>query len=303
MARANGLMIFIDSRVEESINFADQLLQSSPLDLPICVFSNFLEEEDISPEIPLVLQKHIGRFHYIPGSLKTKQGLHQLSKWIKLPYISSKRQQFMDLYKAYDEEFREKAKEFYSNADKFTTRQSAIQALPKKLRQKSLTIPVQRPMELQDLNILNVPSPQSQPEFIIQPLPEKTEVGVAQALVDIPIPKSDNDSFWADTDDVPTPTGVQQDDSGSDDEDEKFTPNPLVQTGVETKFKQSLKLEAARIDPLSIEQATVMNERVPRKPIISDFQSHETNDITYNLKPEHDTYDIISDGEIGRAHV
>lgn len=86
------------------------------------MFSNFLEKEDISPEIPLVLQQRIGRFHYIPDSLKTKQGLHQLSKWIKLPYISSKRQQFLDLYKAYDEEFREKAKDFFSNADKFTTR-------------------------------------------------------------------------------------------------------------------------------------------------------------------------------------
>lgn len=86
----------------------------------------------------------------------------------------------------------------YSNADKFTTKQNSVRSLPKKLR-INLSIPSQRPIELQDLSIPVVPSiqPNQSPlEKENNDTAEKAEIlDVPKALVDIPIPKLDNDSF------------------------------------------------------------------------------------------------------------
>ena len=52
LKRANGLVIMIDPRNQESIDLAVDIIGEAPEDVQICVFSNFHDDSNVSPVIP-----------------------------------------------------------------------------------------------------------------------------------------------------------------------------------------------------------------------------------------------------------
>ena len=131
LKRANGLVILMDSRDPESVDLAVELVSGAPEDLQICVFSNFIDEADsVSPVIPEKLQAEIGRFFFIPGSLKTNQGLIELAKWLELPMTAAKRKMYADLFRATDEDLRTLESEFTETARNYQTLESAKAHMP-----------------------------------------------------------------------------------------------------------------------------------------------------------------------------
>lgn len=90
LEKADAVVIMIDNRFEESIDLAEKLIIEAPDNLPLAVFSNYMDLENSSPLIPTKLMQYMGRFFFIPGSLKTNQGLIELSKWLTLPLLNAK---------------------------------------------------------------------------------------------------------------------------------------------------------------------------------------------------------------------
>jgi hypothetical protein len=130
LQNATGLIILLDSRDSESVQLADKLLGESPETLQIVVFSNFADEEGVLPLIPERLQRYIGTFYFIPGSLKTNLGLIELSKWIKLPLTAAKRRMYADKFRVADETLRDLSEKLNATAKLFQTETIARSHMP-----------------------------------------------------------------------------------------------------------------------------------------------------------------------------
>jgi GTPase SAR1 family protein len=91
LKRADSLVILVDHRFGDTVRLADDLIRASPVDLPIVVFSNFMDRPGSSPVIPELLHQLMGRFYYIPGSLKTRHGLAEVKHWLAVPLLASKK--------------------------------------------------------------------------------------------------------------------------------------------------------------------------------------------------------------------
>ena len=129
--RADGLVIVIDSRHDDTIQVADSIIEKAPIDLPILVFSNFQDEEDVNPLVPKMLTSRIGRFTFLPGSMKTGQGLIELSHWLKIPYVFSKKKQYQNLLKMTSEDLDELLRSSHETAVNFLDMETAKDHMPK----------------------------------------------------------------------------------------------------------------------------------------------------------------------------
>lgn len=206
LKRANGLIILIDSRDPESVDLAVELVSGAPEDLQVCIFSNFIDEaETVKPVIPDKLQQEIGRFFFIPGSLKTNQGLIELAKWLELPMTAAKRKMYADLFRATDEDLRTLESEFTATARNYQTLESALEHMPE-------FVPVKK-------QVPTAPAPAAPP--------------VKSEIMDEVV----EDDFWSDggeqVGEVATP---QQ-------RIEAMKPNPMVQTNPVLAKQQALVQE------------------------------------------------------------
>lgn len=249
LKRANGLVIIIDSRNQESIDLAVEIISEAPEDLQICVFSNFLDEADASPVIPEDLQDEIGRFYFIPGSLRTNQGLVELAKWLQLPMIHAKRKMYADLFRATDEELRSLEHDFTSTATNYTTLEEAKNHLPELIHIKK-PVPSPAPAQTQkkpentnsddgfwsDDGNTTKSAPKPQPLITAKQTPVRQQTQQTQ-LPKKPQSSSDDEGFWSDDGDddndirhVQTP---QQ-------REERMKPNPMVQNDPRLAAQQAL---------------------------------------------------------------
>ena len=130
--RTDGLVLLIDSRYSDTAEQANRIISEAPENLPICVFSNFMDNSESSPVIPDILQENLHRFYFIPGSLLTNQGLEELSKWIQIPLQHKKRQTFLDLYKSADVQLLDMLGIFNSQSVKFVDIELARKYAPVK---------------------------------------------------------------------------------------------------------------------------------------------------------------------------
>lgn len=130
LKRADGLVILIDPRHKDTITLANKIIGEASIDLPIMVFSNF-QDENVDPVIPELLQSKIGRFGFIPGSLKTGQGLKELHSWISVPYIYSNKKHLEALLKLTSEDLIEKLQQVNEKVVDFLTKETALISMPK----------------------------------------------------------------------------------------------------------------------------------------------------------------------------
>ena len=162
--RADGLVIVIDVRHDDTVQLAEKIIDGAPLDLPIIVFSNFQDLESVNPLIPERLMSKIGRFTFLPGSLKTNQGIIELSNWLKIPFMYMKKKQYASLLKLATEDLDFILMESREKAVNFLSMDTALKNMPK-IPEK----PVKPPQPVQE--------PEQQPE---QKSPVKEEAPAAK---------------------------------------------------------------------------------------------------------------------------
>ena len=263
--RADGLVIVIDSRHEDTIQIADTVIENAPIDLPILVFSNFQDEDDTNPLVPKTLQSRIGRFTFLPGSLKTGQGLIELSHWLKIPYVFSKKKQYQNLLKMASEDLDDLLRSSHETAVNFLDMETAEKHMPK-IPVKPTPPKPQPAAETErrgSADYDEMPSTENQSTLVVNPIDtskqketeKKQETGRKQihrhkarirdggkkgkndkAKVEAPkpesppkpttpIPENDEDFFKDDDSGDDNAMVLPEDDSDDDD----GTPNPLVQ--------------------------------------------------------------------------
>ena len=128
--RSDGIVILIDSRHKDTIDVAAKILKEAPKEIPIIVFSNFQDVDGVRAVLPDALKPYLGRFTYIPGSLKSNLGLIELSKWLMIPYMFSKKRQYLDLYNKMSQDLEAALAETYAYASNFVTLASAKEHMP-----------------------------------------------------------------------------------------------------------------------------------------------------------------------------
>lgn len=308
LKRADGLMIMIDQRFEDTITLAMDIITTAPHDLPILIFSGSMDVEDMTPVIPEQLHKFMGRFYFVPGSLKTGQGLVEISKWLELPLIVSKKRAQYNLYKRLEADLAEVNADFTQTAEHYVALESALEHMPK-------FIPA--PKE---------PEPVS--ELVAQPEPEAEHEDETEKSFERPYQRRQRSSLGAESsglwgarrrqqakvEPVAMPTepadigddagGFWSDDEGHDapppkpkvvlppsSDDEEVRPNPLVQGR-----RRAVDLQS------SIKQQSVVTEKKMVYVSQQDMSSFETEREAPNVV-ENDTADDYADmgdyGEIG----
>ncbi|OHS94305.1 hypothetical protein TRFO_39463 [Tritrichomonas foetus] len=234
----------IDSRIPESIDLAENLICEAPEECQVVVFSNFIGEPDVSPVIPEKLRQYIGKFSFIPGSLKTNLGLTDLAKWLELPLLAAKRKMYADLFRATDEDLHTIEDIFIDDAKNYLTIESARAKLPvynsNVINPSKVNSHGQNNAENNQSNIsISEPPPSLQrPSIFAEPIPKKPmpfcnntdqQPAPKKSITDLMNSQNDDD-FWGDEE---------------DEEEEKVivvvsdvsTTNPLVQN---VPKKQSL---------------------------------------------------------------
>jgi hypothetical protein len=166
--RADGLVILVDARFNDTLTLAADIITTAPAELPILLFSNFNDVEDAEPIIPESLQRFMGRFYFIPGSLKTGQGLTEVLKWLVVPLLSSKKKQYYNLYRAAESDLMALNLEFTTTAEFFVEVDSARQHMP-----VYVPPPVEKPPE---------PEPEPEPPQETQVEPEPVVSPVSSAV-------------------------------------------------------------------------------------------------------------------------
>ena len=133
LTRADGLIIVIDKRFKDTYELAEKIIRETNPYLPILVFSNFIDES-VDPVIPVNLQNLMGRFYFVPGSLKRNQGLNKILEWLQVPLIASKKRMFYNLYKKYEEDLMMKNVEFTATAEHFVLLETAKDFVPEPMK-------------------------------------------------------------------------------------------------------------------------------------------------------------------------
>jgi GTPase SAR1 family protein len=131
LKRADGLVIMIDSLFPDTQDLAAKVIREARDDLPVVVFSNFMDQEDRNPVIPEVLHPLMGRFYFIPGSMANNQGLIELSNWLSVALLASKKKLYWNLYKALESDLMAANVELTATAELFIELESAKTSLPK----------------------------------------------------------------------------------------------------------------------------------------------------------------------------
>ena len=131
LKRADGMVLMIDSHFPETVELAEELIVAAPDDLPILVFSNFMDLDGMSPVVPEPLHRFMGRFYYVPGSLKADQGLFEILQWLTVPLLLSKKKMYYNLYKALESDLMQANIDFTVSAQNFVTLEEAVLHMPK----------------------------------------------------------------------------------------------------------------------------------------------------------------------------
>ncbi|KAH0792113.1 rab-like protein 6 [Histomonas meleagridis] len=129
--RADGLIIMIDHRFPDTVTLAVNILKEAPPSIPILIFSNFMDVDNSDPTIPIPLREYIGRYFYVPGSLKLSQGLSMIASWLNLPLISSKKRMYYNLFKSLESDLEVKIADYASSAQYFIDPETAASHMPK----------------------------------------------------------------------------------------------------------------------------------------------------------------------------
>lgn len=137
--KADGVVIMVDQFSDESIELAKQIIIEATDELPIAIFSNFMDIETATPVIPTALTQYMGRFFYIPGSLKTNQGLAELAKWLSLPLLLAKSKLAYQAYEHSIEEYQLNYKESIQMAAEFLNSRTAYEYLESAKRKSAQT--------------------------------------------------------------------------------------------------------------------------------------------------------------------
>jgi hypothetical protein len=127
---ADGLVILIDSRDADSVHMAASILSEAGDAHQVVIFSNFLDDSDVTPAIPEELHDYVGRFYFIPGSLKTNQGLVEFAAWMQLPMVAAKRRTYEEKLRGVDETIKRVSTEFTRTARNFEREDIARSHMP-----------------------------------------------------------------------------------------------------------------------------------------------------------------------------
>ena len=276
--KADAVVIMIDNRSDESVDLAEKLIINAPDNLPVAVFSNFMDIENSSPLIPTKLMQYMGRFFFIPGSLKTNQGLIELSKWLTLPLLSAKAKHAYSLHLSLDQETKEIEAKFYKNTLEFLDLSSALSHIKNSNKENSSTASnsstlnehertykkayQRRPLRRTQQN--NNSSRESQQNAT------KNNTVTQNFSVSKQNSKTAEDSFWDDDDDANSKANtntkstrvikrrvVKKVSNEGDDENEIIKPNPLVkplktstnQTNLQNKTPQQTTVPSTESEP------------------------------------------------------
>ena len=129
--KSDGLVVMIDYRSPDSIDLAEKIIRLAPDDLPLVVFSNFMDSKESDPVIPTKLMQYMGRFFYIPGSMKSNMGLIELSKWLSAPLILAKMKIVLEQSKEADRAYETLKDDLYKNNNHFLDLASARKYQPR----------------------------------------------------------------------------------------------------------------------------------------------------------------------------
>lgn len=245
--KADAVVIMIDNRSEESINLAEKLIINAPDNLPLAVFSNFMDLDNSSPLIPSKLMQYMGRFFFIPGSLKTNQGLVELSKWLTLPLLAAKAKHAYSLHLSSEQETKALEDRFSKYTLDFLDLKTAISHINNSKKENSSAAGnssssasnehghtykkayQRRPLRRTQQN--NNSTKETQQKTAANNSQGQNSIQTTQNT------KSAEDSFW-DDDDTNTKSNnttrvvkrrvVRKTSNENDEEDEIIRPNPLV---------------------------------------------------------------------------
>ena len=78
-----GIIVMYDPRDVNSVNYAVQLIENTPSNIPIALLTNF--QDLITADLHPSLRKFTDRCYPIPSSMCTNLGLAELSHWLQLP--------------------------------------------------------------------------------------------------------------------------------------------------------------------------------------------------------------------------
>ncbi|KAK8852768.1 Rab-like protein 6 [Tritrichomonas musculus] len=87
-----GIIVIYDPRESNSVNYAVQLIENTPSNIPIALLTNF--QDVITADLHPLLRPFTDRCYAISSSMCTNLGLSELSHWLQLPLS-------LNVYQAY----------------------------------------------------------------------------------------------------------------------------------------------------------------------------------------------------------
>ena len=79
----SGIIVMYDPRDQQSLQYAIDVIQQTPNNVPLCVLTNF---QDIIPtDMHPKLDHLANKFYHVSGSMKTNLGLVEIAKWLEFP--------------------------------------------------------------------------------------------------------------------------------------------------------------------------------------------------------------------------
>ena len=244
--RSDGIVILIDSRHRDTVEVAARIINEAPKEIPIIVFSNFQDLEEVSPVLPELLRPLLGRFTYIPGSLKSNLGLIELSKWLMIPYMYSKKRQYLDLYNKMSYDLENALKETYDNASNFISLALAKDHMPVPPVRPQAQPATQRKDKTKNRGLTRTSSDEQFVKYRLHQQQQIKQMEKAQRKKErrASRPASVNDDFFEDVE-----SSTESDDEFAVNPKEDYygdsSPNPLVQN-VSPKGKVASPLASPR---------------------------------------------------------
>lgn len=177
--RADGLVIVIDAWFQDTVDLACDIIRGAPHEVPIAVFSNFMDVDGATPVVPAGLRRVMGRYCFVPGSLRTMQGLDSVRKWLNVPLLNSKRKMHLGLFKQLEADLAAANAEFGRVAEDFVELESALQHVERVPEVQSRPPP---PEDLEDtVELLEMPQAaprqqvkQTTPVKVVQEQPKRS---------------------------------------------------------------------------------------------------------------------------------
>ncbi|OHS95587.1 hypothetical protein TRFO_38311 [Tritrichomonas foetus] len=277
LKKADGVVVMIDYHSGESVALAEEIIRTVPDDLPVAVFSNFMDLENSTPIIPMPLMQYMGRFFYIPGSLKSNMGLIELSKWLTAPLINAKMKFALTMHQTVQAEFQSQNNELCKSAGLFLDLLSARKHQPvvKTIREmkngaaSSQSHKYQKPYQRTRLRRGSNHNNDQQQQQQQQQTQVKQE---SERMAAYRERKRSEDAFWDDDVDVDTQTTVNRviKPTVNPDREEQIKPNPLV--------KRRLKPSQAR-KQLQQQQQQRLSSTNSSNSSLSSLSSNSSNPV------------------------